>query len=48
MSPLFLLIELPDHAPVLVEGLEDLNGYEGSRIEMLCKITGKPAPNFVW
>ena len=39
---------MPDHSPILVEGLEDVQGYEGSRIEMSCKITGKPAPTFTW
>lgn len=43
-----LFIELPDHAPVLVEELDDVNGYEGSRIEMSCTIMGKPEPTLVW
>ena len=45
---MLLFVELPDHAPVLIEALEDVNGYEGSRIEMSCSLMGKPVPKIVW
>lgn len=44
----YCFTELPDHAPVIVEGLEDLHGYEGSRVELSCTIMGKPEPTLVW
>ena len=40
--------ELPDHAPIVYEELADIHGFEGSRVEMSCKVVGKPEPAIVW
>lgn len=42
------LTELPPHAPVVVEPLTDVHGYEGSHVEVTCKISGKPVPTIHW
>ncbi|XP_069108405.1 myosin light chain kinase, smooth muscle-like isoform X3 [Argopecten irradians] len=43
-----IIMELPPHAPVFCEPLTDVSGFEGSRIEMTCKISAKPAPRIKW
>ncbi|KAL8593185.1 hypothetical protein ACOMHN_009840 [Nucella lapillus] len=40
-----LVMELPEHAPVVYEPLTDVTGFEGSRVQLACKIIGKPAPH---
>lgn len=39
---------MPPHAPVVMEPLTDTDGYEGSRVELTCKISGKPSPKITW
>ncbi|KAK3083179.1 hypothetical protein FSP39_015849 [Pinctada imbricata] len=43
-----LIMELPPHAPVVGEPLEDVHGFEGSHVEFTCKISGKPLPKITW
>ncbi|CAG2187953.1 Myosin light chain kinase, smooth muscle,Myosin light chain kinase family member 4,Death-associated protein kinase 2,Myosin light chain kinase 3,Death-associated protein kinase 1,Death-associated protein kinase 3,Myosin light chain kinase 2, skeletal/cardiac muscle [Mytilus edulis] len=43
-----LVMEMPPHAPVVMEPLTDTDGYEGSRVELTCKISGKPSPKITW
>ncbi|KAK7507540.1 hypothetical protein BaRGS_00001475, partial [Batillaria attramentaria] len=43
-----LVMELPEHAPVVHEELADVTGFEGSRVQLTCKITGKPTPHIRW
>ena len=40
--------ELPEHAPVVYEPLSDVTGFEGSRVQLSCKIIGKPVPFIQW
>jgi len=39
---------MPPHAPVVMEPLSDVSGYEGSRVELTCKLSGKPSPKILW
>ncbi|XP_025104057.1 titin homolog isoform X1 [Pomacea canaliculata] len=43
-----LVMELPEHAPVVYEELTDVSGFEGSRVQLSCKIIGKPTPQIKW
>ena len=45
---LFFCAELPEHAPVVYEPLSDVTGFEGSRVQLSCKIIGKPVPFIQW
>jgi hypothetical protein len=31
-----------------MEPLSDVSGYEGSRVELTCKLSGKPSPKILW
>ena len=48
LTSICLCAELPEHAPVVYEPLSDVTGFEGSRVQLSCKIIGKPVPFIQW